>query len=82
MRPRMRRSVIATNIALVVVVGGALLRSSAGSEYLLVQMPTAILAGTAGVWLFYVQHQFEDVYWESSRGLELRRRRARRAAPT
>jgi omega-6 fatty acid desaturase (delta-12 desaturase) len=29
-------------------------------------MPTAIIAGTAGVWMFYVQHQFEDVYWESS----------------
>jgi hypothetical protein len=24
-----------------------------------------MLAGTTGVWLFYVQHQFEDVYWES-----------------
>jgi omega-6 fatty acid desaturase (delta-12 desaturase) len=32
--------------------------------FLLVQMPTARLAGAAGVWLFYVQHQFEDVYWE------------------
>jgi omega-6 fatty acid desaturase (delta-12 desaturase) len=31
---------------------------------LLVQLPTAMLAGAAGVWLFYVQHQFEDVYWE------------------
>jgi acyl-lipid omega-6 desaturase (Delta-12 desaturase) len=29
-------------------------------------MPTAILAGTLGVFLFYVQHQFEDAYWESS----------------
>jgi omega-6 fatty acid desaturase (delta-12 desaturase) len=29
-------------------------------------MPTAILAGTMGVWMFYVQHQFEDVYWEST----------------
>ena len=29
-------------------------------------MPTAILAGTLGVFMFYVQHQFEDVYWESS----------------
>jgi omega-6 fatty acid desaturase (delta-12 desaturase) len=32
--------------------------------FLLVQLPTAMLAGAAGVWLFYVQHQFEDVYWE------------------
>lgn len=33
-------------------------------EYLLLQlMVTAVSAGI-GVWLFYVQHQFEDVYWE------------------
>ena len=30
---------------------------------LLTQLPTLLLAGTAGVWLFYVQHQFEDAYW-------------------
>jgi len=24
-----------------------------------------MLAGAAGIWLFYVQHQFEGVYWES-----------------
>jgi omega-6 fatty acid desaturase (delta-12 desaturase) len=27
--------------------------------------PPALLAAAAGVFLFYVQHQFEDVYWES-----------------
>jgi len=27
------------------------------------QLPTVLLAGAVGVWLFYVQHQFEDVYW-------------------
>ena len=46
------------------------------------QAPIAWLAGSAGVWLFYVQHQFEDVYWENSETLELRRRRRCRAAPT
>ncbi len=35
-------------------------------KFWLVEGPTALLAGMAGVWLFYVQHQFEDVYWESS----------------
>jgi omega-6 fatty acid desaturase (delta-12 desaturase) len=34
--------------------------------YLLVQVPTAMIAGSVGVWLFYVQHQFEDTYWQSS----------------
>ena len=64
-RPRTRRSVLATNLALAVLVGG-LCWLVGWREYLLVQAPTLLLAGAAGVWLFYVQHQFEDVYWESS----------------
>ena len=32
-------------------------------EFLLVQLPITLLAGSAGVWLIYVQHQFEDTYW-------------------
>jgi acyl-lipid omega-6 desaturase (Delta-12 desaturase) len=27
--------------------------------------PAALLAGSIGIWLFYVQHQFEDAYWQS-----------------
>jgi omega-6 fatty acid desaturase (delta-12 desaturase) len=65
MRPRQRRSVIATNLALAVVIG-AIVWLAGLDAWLLVQMPIAILAGTMGVFLFYVQHQFEDVYWESS----------------
>jgi acyl-lipid omega-6 desaturase (Delta-12 desaturase) len=64
-RPRNRRSVIGTNIALAVVVG-ALCWLIGWREYLLVWGPAAFLAGAAGVWLFYVQHQFEDAYWEST----------------
>ena len=33
-------------------------------EYLLIQLVILMVAGGAGVWLFYVQHQFEGVYWE------------------
>ncbi len=65
MRPRIRASIIRTNVALVVIVGG-LCALVGWQEYLLVQGPPILLAGSAGVWLFYVQHQFEDVYWESS----------------
>jgi len=32
--------------------------------YLVIQLTAMAVAGSAGVWLFYVQHQFEDVYWE------------------
>ena len=30
----------------------------------LVELPILVIAGAVGVWLFYVQHQFEEVYWD------------------
>jgi omega-6 fatty acid desaturase (delta-12 desaturase) len=30
----------------------------------LVEGPLVLLAGGAGIWLFYVQHQFDDTYWQ------------------
>jgi omega-6 fatty acid desaturase (delta-12 desaturase) len=64
-RPRMRRSVIGTNIALGLLVA-ALCWLIGPVDFLLVQAPTLMLAGSAGIWLFYVQHQFEDAYWEDA----------------
>ena len=32
--------------------------------FILIQLIILMVAGGAGVWLFYVQHQFEGVYWE------------------
>jgi omega-6 fatty acid desaturase (delta-12 desaturase) len=64
-RPRMRQSVIGTNIALAVLIGG-LCWLLGWRGFLLVQVPTVMLAGAAGIWLFYVQHQFEDAYWEDT----------------
>jgi acyl-lipid omega-6 desaturase (Delta-12 desaturase) len=66
-RPRIRRSVIATNLGLVVLVGG-ICWLIGWREYLLIQLPTAVFAGAVGVWLFYVQHQFEDTYWQNTGG--------------
>jgi omega-6 fatty acid desaturase (delta-12 desaturase) len=65
MRPRQRRSILVTNLVLALAI--ATISWLVGLQaWLLVQMPTAVLAGTLGVFMFYVQHQFEDVYWESS----------------
>jgi omega-6 fatty acid desaturase (delta-12 desaturase) len=64
-RPRMKRSVIGTNIALAVLIAG-LCWLLGWSEFLLIQAPTVMLAGSAGIWLFYVQHQFEDAYWQNN----------------
>jgi omega-6 fatty acid desaturase (delta-12 desaturase) len=62
-RPRIRRRVLATDIALAALVTGLCLLLG-WRNYLLVQAPIVMLAGAAGIWLFYVQHQFDDVYWE------------------
>jgi omega-6 fatty acid desaturase (delta-12 desaturase) len=62
-RPSLRHSVHATNLALAVLVAG-LCWLIGWRSYLLIQGPSALLAGAAGIWLFYVQHQFEDTYWE------------------
>jgi acyl-lipid omega-6 desaturase (Delta-12 desaturase) len=66
-RPRLRRSVIGTNVALAVLVS-AFCWLLGWSNFLLVQAPTVLLAGSAGIWLFYVQHQFEDAYWQATDG--------------
>jgi acyl-lipid omega-6 desaturase (Delta-12 desaturase) len=64
-RPRMRQSVLGTNVALALLIV-ALCWLVGWRDYLLIQAPTLLLAGSAGIWLFYVQHQFEDAYWESA----------------
>jgi acyl-lipid omega-6 desaturase (Delta-12 desaturase) len=64
-RPRIVRSVWGTNFALAIGVG-LLCWQLGWLEFVLVQAPMVVLAGGTGVWLFYVQHQFEDAYWQSS----------------
>ncbi len=63
-RPRMRRSVLGTDLALLAV-GAGLWWLIGLDSLLLVWLPAAMLAGSAGIWLFYVQHQFEDAYWQN-----------------
>jgi omega-6 fatty acid desaturase (delta-12 desaturase) len=58
-----RTSVILNNLALTVLYG-ALVHFLGLRTVLLVQVPLVLIAGAAGVWLFYVQHQFEDAYWD------------------
>jgi acyl-lipid omega-6 desaturase (Delta-12 desaturase) len=55
-------SVICTDLAIaaIIVVAGLTIGIR---TYVLVQLPVLLIAATLGVWLFYVQHQFEGVYW-------------------
>ena len=55
-------SVMLTNAALAGVV--LLMHFTIGLErFLLIQMPVTLLSCSVGVWLFYVQHQYESTYW-------------------
>ena len=56
------RSVLVNDVALLVA-GGALVTLFGWRAVLAVQLPLLVIAGAAGVWLFYVQHQFENTYW-------------------
>ncbi|MDW5598042.1 fatty acid desaturase [Conexibacter stalactiti] len=67
MRPRIRHSVLLTDLAMAAVAAGFCLLFG-WSTLLLVQLPMIVLTGGAGVWLFFVQHQFEDAYWEHADG--------------
>ncbi len=51
-----------TNAALVALTAGAIAVVGLG-PFLWVQVPVTLFACSIGVWLFYVQHQFEDTYW-------------------
>ena len=57
-----RRSVYITNLLISSVVLSAAW-AIGFRTYLLIQLPIILLAATMGVWLFYVQHQFDGVYW-------------------
>jgi omega-6 fatty acid desaturase (delta-12 desaturase) len=60
---RERRSVHGTNGALAGI--AVLMSLTIGVKaYLLIQLPVITLAAVAGIWLFYVQHQFEGAYWQ------------------
>jgi omega-6 fatty acid desaturase (delta-12 desaturase) len=63
-RPRLRHSVLGTD-ALLALVFALLCWSIGWQRFLLVWAPPAMIAGSVGIWLFYVQHQFEDAYWRS-----------------
>lgn len=54
-----------TNVSLLVACYGFSLIFNL-SSYLWIQLVILWVASTAGVWLFYVQHQFEDVYWDNN----------------
>src|SRR5690606_36402513 len=58
-------SAMATN-AMIGIALGLMIWFGGLMPVLLIFLPTSVVAATIGVWLFYVQHQFEETHW--SRG--------------
>lgn len=56
-------STLATNAG-IVVVALVLIKFAGLGAFLLIQLPIVVLGASIGVWLFYVQHQYEDTYWD------------------
>jgi omega-6 fatty acid desaturase (delta-12 desaturase) len=49
--------------AVIILFTGALIWLIGLKAFLIVQLPVSIISSSAGMWMFYVQHQFEDTYW-------------------
>ncbi len=58
-------SAMATNAATALLLAALVLQFGIGTVALIV-LPVALIAASTGVWLFYVQHQFEATHWDQS----------------
>lgn len=60
-------SVMGTNVAIAALFGGLILAFGA-QAFFLVHLPVILIAATIGIWLFYIQHQFEHTSWDHADG--------------
>ncbi|HEX2593204.1 MAG TPA: fatty acid desaturase [Rhizomicrobium sp.] len=58
-------SPMATNLALAAVIV-ALMYVVGVKAFLLTQIPITLIAGSIGIWLFFIQHQFDETFWAQS----------------
>ena len=63
-------SAMGTNVAIAVALG-LVLYLGGFMPLLMVFLPTTLIAASAGVWLFYVQHQFEETNWDHDEDWQL-----------
>jgi len=55
-------STMGTNLAIAILVASVMWFMGVRA-FLLVELPITLLGASIGVWIFYVQHQFEDTFW-------------------
>ncbi len=63
-------SAMGTNIVLLAILG-VIVYFGGWMPLLLIFLPTSIAGATIGLWLFFVQHQFEEAHWESEEDWQL-----------
>jgi acyl-lipid omega-6 desaturase (Delta-12 desaturase) len=69
MNPKEKRNIYLTNtVLLITAVSMSLIIGI--KAYLIIQLPVLYIAHSVGIWLFLVQHNFEDVNWERDRNWE------------
>lgn len=56
-------STFATNLG-IAIVSAAIIFATGWQTFFLIYLPIVVLAATIGVWLFYVQHQFDETQWD------------------
>lgn len=65
-RQKERMNTYITN-ASILILYGLLIWTIGWQAVLIIQLPILMIAGSLGIWLFYVQHQFEDSYYENEK---------------
>lgn len=68
--PRYWFSALGTNIVIFASLG-VIWYFGGLAPILLIFLPSTLLAATAGMWLFYVQHQFEHTHWDHDQDWQL-----------
>jgi omega-6 fatty acid desaturase (delta-12 desaturase) len=61
---KFQKSIYTTSLIIASLMG-ALIWLIGIKDFLLIQLPITIITSSTGAWLFFVQHQFEDTYWEN-----------------
>src|SRR5690625_3292531 len=64
LRERMNTYLINVSIVLIY---GTIIWLIGWKAFLIIQVPMLFISGSLGIWLFYVQHQFEDSYFEEEK---------------
>ncbi|OED42259.1 fatty acid desaturase [Chromatiales bacterium (ex Bugula neritina AB1)] len=60
-------SVMGNNIGIILLCA-VLIKFFGWTAFLFIQLPAVALGASIGVWLFYVQHQFDETYWDVKPG--------------